>query len=244
MLPENGGLSSTRTPFPISPPLRQHLPWQADQGARRPTSKYILLSPRGIVLTFSRTSSKANTVWPMENLQPHVPSVIFQELLTNCRYYVKGSNSIQISSDSQRGQTENRADTHRRLNEEIKKLYLASVPGVTPPEQKAKIEQLYVLLLPLFTLYVLSRSLAFDLPLCRPKKPIGGFGKAMKAGRMDSGAAARFKREVQLAKKEKLRIKKEAREQQRLQTLLERSDPHSAHNLARAKRALGRSGKP
>jgi len=62
--------------------------------------------------------------------------------LKGCRYYVASSNSIAIQCDSHRSQGENKAETYRRLSDEIKKIYSSTVPGITGPEQKAKIDQL------------------------------------------------------------------------------------------------------
>jgi peptidyl-tRNA hydrolase ICT1 len=93
------------------------------------------------ILTFSRTSSKATTVWPLQALQRYVPKVLVPEL-RSCRFYVSSSDSISIQCDASRGQTDNKEETHRKLLEEIKQIYKKRVPGVTSPEQKAKIDQL------------------------------------------------------------------------------------------------------
>lgn len=92
-------------------------------------------------LTSKRTSSKAHTVWAMSALQNHVPKILIREL-RGCRYYTASSDSIQIDCDAQRNRTENKNETHRRLQEMIKKLYQASVPGVTTPEQQSKVAKL------------------------------------------------------------------------------------------------------
>ncbi|PQE13415.1 peptidyl-tRNA hydrolase domain-containing protein [Rutstroemia sp. NJR-2017a BVV2] len=89
----------------------------------------------------NKTSSKATTVWPMKSLESVMPKVIHRELL-HSSYYVASSHSILIQCDSNRGQVDNKEETYRRLHEEIKRIYKASVPGVTPAEQKKKVEQL------------------------------------------------------------------------------------------------------
>jgi peptidyl-tRNA hydrolase ICT1 len=55
---------------------------------------------------------------------------------------VSSSDSITIQCDSSRSQPENTEETHRKLAEEIKRIYKKRVPGITTPEQKARIEQL------------------------------------------------------------------------------------------------------
>jgi len=90
---------------------------------------------------FLRTSSKALTEWPIADLLTHVPKVLHQGL-KDSRYYVASSQSIKIQCDTHRGQTENEAETHKRLGEEISKVYAQRVPGVTNPETKKRVEQL------------------------------------------------------------------------------------------------------
>ncbi|PSS08971.1 hypothetical protein M430DRAFT_37115 [Amorphotheca resinae ATCC 22711] len=89
----------------------------------------------------NKTSSKATTVWAISSLQRYVPKVLISEL-RSCRYYVPSSDSISIQSDTSRSQTDNTEDTHRKLMEEIKQIYKKSVPGVTSPEQKERVDQL------------------------------------------------------------------------------------------------------
>ncbi|PQE14407.1 peptidyl-tRNA hydrolase domain-containing protein [Rutstroemia sp. NJR-2017a BBW] len=89
----------------------------------------------------NKTSSKATTVWPMKSLESIMPKVIHRELLRSS-YYAASSHSILIQCDSNRGQVDNKEETYRRLHEEIRRIYKASVPGVTPAEQKKKVEQL------------------------------------------------------------------------------------------------------
>lgn len=88
-----------------------------------------------------RTSSKANTTWALSALKDHVPKILIPEL-RDCRYYVASSDVIAIQCDAHRSRTQNKTETHDKLHEEIKRLYSQRVPGVTSPEQKAKIDQL------------------------------------------------------------------------------------------------------
>ncbi|KAI9052401.1 hypothetical protein LZ554_003749 [Drepanopeziza brunnea f. sp. 'monogermtubi'] len=89
----------------------------------------------------NKTSSKAMTVWPLHALQLHVPKVLHQGLRSS-RFYVPSSDSISIHCDTARNQTSNEEETHARLYEEITQIYKKRVPGITPPEQKRKVEQL------------------------------------------------------------------------------------------------------
>ena len=77
----------------------------------------------------------------MASLKIHIPKILYSELRAS-RYYVSSSNSILIHSDKTRSQSDNRDDTYRKLNDEIRQLYKKRVPGVTSPEQKSKVEQL------------------------------------------------------------------------------------------------------
>ena len=77
----------------------------------------------------------------MASLERHVPSIILSGL-RNGSYFVSSSESISIQCDSHRSQSENEAETHIRLHNEIKRIYKAKVPGVTSPEQAKKVEQL------------------------------------------------------------------------------------------------------
>jgi peptidyl-tRNA hydrolase ICT1 len=47
-----------------------------------------------------------------------------------------------MQCDTSRSQSDNKAENHRKLLEEITAIYKQRVPGITPPEQLKKIEQL------------------------------------------------------------------------------------------------------
>jgi hypothetical protein len=138
---ENGSGSS------ISPPYRRRLPRQNFLGlvglvARKSTSKLnSVIIINTCAKTLWRTSSKATTVWELYALYPHVPKVLHQGL-RDSRYYVHSSDSIKMQCDSSRSQSDNRAENHQKLFDEITRIYKQRVPGITPPEQMKKIEQL------------------------------------------------------------------------------------------------------
>lgn len=77
----------------------------------------------------------------MSSLQYHVPKLLLSEL-RSCRYYISSSDSISIQCDSNRSQPDNTQETHNKLMEEIKDIYVKRVPGITSPEQKARIDKL------------------------------------------------------------------------------------------------------
>jgi hypothetical protein len=142
MLHENGSRDSKNRPYPRSSekPRFLNLVGPAD---RKPTSMLtaVMCDKAGICWLFWRTDSKATTAWDLYALYPHVPKVLHQGLRES-RYYVSSSDSLKIHSDSSRGQSENKAETHQRLFDEILRIYKQRVPGITPPEQLKRIEQL------------------------------------------------------------------------------------------------------
>lgn len=137
----NGSRNSTNLPY--------H--WKQERPAslghlgpvvKRWTSMLVCFHPlRGCLLTALRTSSKATTVWPLATLCNHVPKPLHQGLRSS-RYYVLSSDSITIQCDSHRSQTDNTTETHRRLADEITRIYKDTIPGVTSPEKKKRLEEL------------------------------------------------------------------------------------------------------
>ncbi|KAH8661462.1 peptidyl-tRNA hydrolase domain-containing protein [Tricladium varicosporioides] len=89
----------------------------------------------------NKTSSKATTTWDMKTLQAHVPKALHPGL-RGSNYYVMSSDSIRIDSDIYRNQSENKEETHQRLNEMIRSIYRSIVPGVTSEKQKMKVDGL------------------------------------------------------------------------------------------------------
>ncbi|KAG0647245.1 hypothetical protein D0Z07_7012 [Hyphodiscus hymeniophilus] len=89
----------------------------------------------------NKTSSKATTVWPIDSVKAHVPHVLHAKLLDS-RYYVSSSDSFTIQCDAHRNRSQNKDETHQRLNDEIRQIYKSVVPGVTSPLQSRKVEQL------------------------------------------------------------------------------------------------------
>lgn len=77
----------------------------------------------------------------MKTLQAHVPKALHPGL-RGSNYYVMSSDSIRIDSDIYRSQSENKEETHQRLNEMIRSVYRSIVPGVTSEKQKMKVDVL------------------------------------------------------------------------------------------------------
>ena len=141
MLLGNGSRHSTKTQFQAKLQLRSSRNRPA-QGVRklisRQASQFI---DRFEFDSHNRTSSKATTVWPVDSVKLHVPRFLYQKLRSS-RYYVSSSDSFSIQCGVHRNRSENKDETHRRLNEEIRQIYKSTVPGVTSPEQKQKVEHL------------------------------------------------------------------------------------------------------
>ncbi|KAF7876443.1 hypothetical protein EAF04_001534 [Stromatinia cepivora] len=89
----------------------------------------------------NKTASKANTVWSMKDLDAILPSIISKGLRRGT-YYVKNTDAIQIQCDSSRNRTDNQEETHRRLHEEIKRIYSTTVPGKASIEQQQRVKHL------------------------------------------------------------------------------------------------------
>lgn len=92
-------------------------------------------------LILFRTSSKANTVWPMKKLDAILPLTISNGLRRGT-YYLKNTDAIQIQCDSSRNRTDNKEETHRRLHEEIRRIYRTTVPGKASIEQQQRVKHL------------------------------------------------------------------------------------------------------
>ncbi|KAM0134280.1 hypothetical protein ACHAP3_005593 [Botrytis cinerea] len=89
----------------------------------------------------NKTSSKANTVWPMKKLDAILPLIISNGLRRGT-YYLKNTDAIQIQCDSSRNRTDNKEETHRRLHEEIRRIYRTTVPGKASIEQQQRVKHL------------------------------------------------------------------------------------------------------
>lgn len=90
---------------------------------------------------WSRTSSKATTVWPIESLLQYIPTALHADLKKS-RYFVSSTQSILIKCDTYRSQASNTAETHKRLFEELIEIYHRRIPGITTLEQKRKVQKL------------------------------------------------------------------------------------------------------
>lgn len=77
----------------------------------------------------------------MKKLDAILPLIISKGLRRGT-YYVKNTDAIQIQCDSSRNRTDNKEETHRRLNEEIKRIYRTTVPGKASVEQQQRVKHL------------------------------------------------------------------------------------------------------
>ncbi|TVY24654.1 hypothetical protein LHYA1_G006882 [Lachnellula hyalina] len=89
----------------------------------------------------NNTDSKATTTWEFDTLTRYVPKVLHEEL-RGSRYFARRSNTISIQCATHRNKTKNTSETHKRLFEELSRLYKKTVPGTTDPEQKKKVDDL------------------------------------------------------------------------------------------------------
>ncbi|KAI9643587.1 hypothetical protein NHQ30_008209 [Ciborinia camelliae] len=131
----------------------------------------------------NKTASKANTVWPMKNLEAILPSIISKGLRRGT-HYVKNTDGIQIQCDSSRNRTDNQEETHRRLHEEIKNIYRTTVPGKTSIEQQQRVKHLL-------------------------KSPKEGFKKFFTANHMGGKEIKHYLEQLRRDKEEKRRIQQE-----------------------------------
>lgn len=77
----------------------------------------------------------------MKDLEAILPSIISKELRRGT-HYVKNTDKIQIQCDSSRNRTDNKEETHQRLNEEIKSIFKTNVPGKASIEQQQRVKNL------------------------------------------------------------------------------------------------------
>lgn len=89
----------------------------------------------------NKVNSKAQLRVPVDRLFPLIPSVLHKGILSS-RYYAHNSSSLVIQADDSRKQQANKDTCYRKLNELIIDVYKHAVPGVTPQEQKDKVEKL------------------------------------------------------------------------------------------------------
>jgi hypothetical protein len=131
--------------FCLQNSARQSMLTGVDQEGKKSTSQFLIhvssliLIPRK--LTVSRTSSKANTEWSMDDLGKVLPKIIYKGL-SDSRYYAKNQNAIKINCDEHRQQSANKKTTHQRLANELERIFKTLVPGVTTVSQREKITSL------------------------------------------------------------------------------------------------------
>ncbi|KAI0179690.1 peptidyl-tRNA hydrolase domain-containing protein [Hypoxylon sp. FL1284] len=89
----------------------------------------------------NKTESKATTVWSIEELSKSLPKLMRLALRTS-RYYAKGNDSITIQAQTQRSRSANHEENHKKLVEELQKMYKQHVPQATSSEKVKKHEDL------------------------------------------------------------------------------------------------------
>ncbi|KAK3385030.1 hypothetical protein B0H63DRAFT_472198 [Podospora didyma] len=89
----------------------------------------------------NKTESKATTTWPVSQLLVSLPRILHPAVRSS-KYYSKSSDSINIQAQTQRGRTTNTEENHKKLFEELQRLYEKAVPGETSEEKATKYEAL------------------------------------------------------------------------------------------------------
>ncbi|KAI2607838.1 hypothetical protein GGR54DRAFT_643923 [Hypoxylon sp. NC1633] len=89
----------------------------------------------------NKTESKAITVWSVEDLSRGLPKLV-RLALRSSRYYTKGNDSITIQAQTHRRRSTNTDDNHRKLAEELRKIYKDRVPEATSSVKVKKCEDL------------------------------------------------------------------------------------------------------
>jgi peptidyl-tRNA hydrolase ICT1 len=84
---------------------------------------------------------KVITLWPMKFLLPQIPKLLHAGLYSSS-YYVPSLDAIQIDCDTYSSQHENGEETQQVLEQEIRRIYKASLPGATPSVQKQEMDEL------------------------------------------------------------------------------------------------------
>ncbi|RYP68855.1 hypothetical protein DL769_005414 [Monosporascus sp. CRB-8-3] len=119
--------------------------WRAsfDESAlpRGQTSYSRSSGPGGQHLIGYRTESKATTVWPLGELSKSLPSLL-RPALRSSKYYSRRNDSISIQAQTQRSRAANTDDNHKKLAEELLRIYKERVPGATSEEKVKKYEAL------------------------------------------------------------------------------------------------------
>jgi peptidyl-tRNA hydrolase ICT1 len=92
-------------------------------------------------LTFIRMNPKVITLWPMKFLLPQVPKLLHAGLHSSS-YYVPSLDALQIGCDTYSSQLENGEETQQLLEQEIRRIYKASLPRATPTVQKPEMDEL------------------------------------------------------------------------------------------------------
>lgn len=92
-------------------------------------------------LTFSRTESKATTVWPAKDLTAALPKLL-RSSIRSSRYYTAGNDSWTIHAQTHRSKDANTDENHRKMAEEVERLYKKTVPGETSEAKREKHKQM------------------------------------------------------------------------------------------------------
>ncbi|KAI1121832.1 hypothetical protein F5Y10DRAFT_255504 [Nemania abortiva] len=89
----------------------------------------------------NKTESKATSVWPVGELSKGLPKLM-RSALRSSRYYSIRNDSITIQAQTLRSRTANTDENHRKLVEELHRIYREQVPAATSEKKVKKHEEI------------------------------------------------------------------------------------------------------
>ncbi|KAI0096592.1 hypothetical protein GGR51DRAFT_543160 [Nemania sp. FL0031] len=89
----------------------------------------------------NKTESKATSVWPIGELSKGLPKLI-RSALRSSRYYSMRNDSITIQAQTLRSRSANTDENHRKLIEELHRIYREQVPPSTSEKKIKKHEDI------------------------------------------------------------------------------------------------------
>ncbi|KAK5625216.1 hypothetical protein RRF57_000932 [Xylaria bambusicola] len=99
----------------------------------------VLESSVMMMLTRTRTETKATSVWPLSELCKGLPKLM-RSPMRSSRYYIKRSDSIMIHSQTHRSKTANTDENCKKLYNEMCKIYREQIPAPTSETKRKKHE--------------------------------------------------------------------------------------------------------
>ncbi|KAJ8126711.1 hypothetical protein O1611_g6928 [Lasiodiplodia mahajangana] len=89
----------------------------------------------------NKTESKATSIWSVGELSKGLPKLV-RSALRSSRYYSMRNDSITIQAQTLRSRTANTDENHRKLVEELHRIYRERVPTATSEKKIKKHEEI------------------------------------------------------------------------------------------------------